>query len=257
MITHADPPVGPVPPAPLVFPGAEPLTLQGEAVQLLPDPVLWWPAQHTLCVADVHLGKAATFRALGQPVPAGTTQDNLQRLDAALQRTGARHLVLLGDLLHARQAHNTALLTALHVWRQRHAQVRMTLVRGNHDDRAGDPPATLDIAVVDEPWAIGPFAACHHPRDDDTHHEGAAAGAHAGFILAGHTHPVCRLQGRGRDTVRLPCFVHSAGQLLLPAFGAFTGGCLIGPAPGVQRYPVGGGRVWRWPDDGARFHPSG
>lgn len=254
MTTHAAPPVDPVPPVPSALSGAEPLTLQGEAVQLLPDPALWWPAQHTLFVADVHLGKAATFRALGQPVPAGTTQDNLQRLDAALQRTGARHLVLLGDLLHARQAHNTTLLTALHAWRQRHAQVRMTLVRGNHDDRAGDPPVSLGIAVVDEPWAMGPFAACHHPRDVARHHTEAV---HAGFVLAGHTHPVCRLQGRGRDTVRLPCFVRSAGQLLLPAFGAFTGGYLIGPAPGVQRYPVGGGRVWCWPDGGARFHPSG
>ncbi len=232
------------------MPGALPLTLQGEAVLLLPDPALWWPGQQTLFVADVHLGKAATFRALGQPVPAGTTQDNLQRLSAALHRTGARHLVLLGDLLHARPAHNAALLAVMHAWRQSHPQVRMTLVRGNHDDRAGDPPASLNIAVVDEPWAMGPFAACHHPRDPALHQVEAEA-AHAGFVLAGHTHPVCRLQGRGRDTVRLSCFVHSAGQLLLPAFGAFTGGYLIGPAPGVRRYPVGGGRVWCWPDDGA------
>ena len=93
MITHADPPVGPVPPAPLVFPGAEPLTLQGEAVQLLPDPALWWPAQHTLCVADVHLGKAATFRARGVPVPLGTTRGTLARLDAALAASAAGGIV--------------------------------------------------------------------------------------------------------------------------------------------------------------------
>jgi DNA ligase-associated metallophosphoesterase len=224
--------------------------LQGEAVQLLPDPAVWWPSQHTLFVADVHLGKAATFRALGQPVPAGTTQDNLHRLSAALQRTGARHLVLLGDLLHARQAHNTTLLSALHAWRQSHSQVRMTLVRGNHDDRAGDPPASLGIAVVDEPWSLGPFAACHHPRDDGLLHAEVEA-ASASFVLAGHTHPVCRLQGRGRDTMSLPCFVRSAGQLVLPAFGTFTGGYLMDPAPGVQRYPVGGGQVWCLPADGS------
>ena len=233
---------------PPLLPGALSLVLRGETVQLLPDPALWWPAQNTLLVADVHLGKAATFRALGQPVPAGTTQDNLRRLSTALQSTGASHLVLLGDLLHARQAHNTPLLGDLHAWRQGHPQVRMTLVRGNHDDRAGDPPPSLGVTVVDEPWPLGPFDACHHPRDETRQQAGGqGADVERRFVLAGHTHPVCRLQGRGRDAVRLPCFVRSAGQLVLPAFGAVTGGYLIDPAPGLQRYPVGGGRVWHLP----------
>ena len=44
----------------------------GEAVWLLPEHALWWPAQRVLFIADLHLGKAATYRTLGQPVPAGT-----------------------------------------------------------------------------------------------------------------------------------------------------------------------------------------
>ena len=57
----------------------------GVELRLLPDPALWWPAEATVFIADLHLGKAASFRALGQPVPGGTTRDNLQRLDAPVR----------------------------------------------------------------------------------------------------------------------------------------------------------------------------
>ena len=83
--------------------GAHAITLPcGTALQLLPQRALWWPAARMVLVADVHFGKAATFRRAGQPVPHGTTADNLARLDALLAATGADHLVFLGDFLHAR-----------------------------------------------------------------------------------------------------------------------------------------------------------
>ncbi|MFL5519615.1 MAG: DEAD/DEAH box helicase, partial [Gemmatimonadales bacterium] len=78
------------------------LELAGEHVALLAERALWWPARRTLVVADVHLGKAATFRAAGIPIPSGSTGDDLARLDRALARTGATALVILGDLFHAR-----------------------------------------------------------------------------------------------------------------------------------------------------------
>nr|WP_225782770.1 ligase-associated DNA damage response endonuclease PdeM [Xenophilus sp. Marseille-Q4582] len=211
----------------------------GESLQLLPAPALWWPAQRTLFVADLHLGKAASYRALGQPVPGGTTARNLARLDALIAAHAPARLVFLGDFLHAREARTPALLQALAQWRARHAALAMTLVRGNHDDRAGDPPAALQIAVVDEPHLLGPFAACHHPQDHASH-----------FVLAGHAHPVCSLHGAGRDRLRLPCFVQDAGRAVLPAFGEFTGGWLVPPAPGRRFHAVGGEAVWALPDAG-------
>jgi len=80
------------------------ILLAGEPVHLLAQHALWWPAQGTLFIADLHLGKAATFRARGIPVPAGTTQGNLDRLSALLQGLPVRRLVVLGDFLHAAQA---------------------------------------------------------------------------------------------------------------------------------------------------------
>ncbi|MDM0115643.1 ligase-associated DNA damage response endonuclease PdeM [Variovorax sp. J22R133] len=208
----------------------------GERLHLLPQRALWWPAARTLFIADLHLGKAATFRALGQPVPGGTTLENLARLDGLILGQGAEAVVFLGDFLHAAQARTPSLLAALDAWRARHAAMAFTLVRGNHDSRAGDPPASLRIAIVDEPHLMGPFACCHHPQQHPTH-----------FVLAGHMHPACSLHGKGRDSVRLPCFVHEGQQAILPAFGEFTGGWHVQAAPGRRFYGVGGDAVWALP----------
>lgn len=217
-----------------------PITLAGEAVHLLPDPALWWPEGQTLFIADLHIGKAAVFRARGLPVPAGTTQSNLQRIDAMLSSAGrfpaVRRLVVLGDFLHAVESHTPSVLAALQAWRARHPALEVVLVRGNHDSHAGDPPDSLSIRVVDEPWVVGPFACCHHPQ--------RVAGLH---VLAGHVHPAVRLRGAGRDALRLPCFSSFDWMTVLPAFGDFTGVHVLGGGEGGRVFAVGAGRVWAVP----------
>jgi DNA ligase-associated metallophosphoesterase len=208
----------------------------GETVMLLPERALWWPAGATLFIADLHLGKAATYRALGQPVPAGTTRKNLERLSQLLRHYRPRQLVFLGDFLHAAQARTASVLHGLAAWREEFAALDCLLVRGNHDSRAGDPPPALGITVVDEPWPLGPFAACHHPQQISGQ-----------GVIAGHLHPAVRLYGAGRDRIRLPCFCVEAGLMVLPAFGEFTGGWQVEAQPGRQLYPVGGQQVWRLP----------
>lgn len=208
----------------------------GEVLHLLPERAMWWPEGRALFIADLHLGKAATYRALGQPVPAGTTRENLDRVSDLLVHYQPLKLVFLGDFMHAAQARTPSLLASLDAWRKKFAAIECVLVRGNHDSRAGDPPASLGMEVVDEPWLIGPFAACHHPQQHPTHK-----------VVAGHLHPALRLYGRGRDHVRLPCFCFEAHQAILPAFGEFTGGWTVTPALGLQLYPVGGHAVWRLP----------
>lgn len=214
--------------------GATAVQVAGETLWLLPERAIWWPAGGMLMVADAHIGKAAAFRALGQPVPPGTTADNLARLRTLALRHPARDLVFLGDFLHARAARTAAVLLALHDWRRAlPARLRVTLVRGNHDLHAGDPPAELHIDVVTEPLAAGPFALCHMP--------GRSA---AGYVLAGHLHPAFSLRGAGADAVRLPCFLFDEEGAILPAFGAFTGHATVRPAPGARVFVIGDGRVW-------------
>ena len=208
----------------------------GETVHLLPSHAMAWPAGGVLFVADLHLGKAATYRALGQPVPAGSTLDNLQRLSGLITRHTPRQMVFLGDFLHGAAGRTPALLSALAAWRAQHATLVMTLVRGNHDRRAGDPPPEIGIDIVDEPWLLGPFACCHHPQTHATH-----------FVLAGHEHPVLHLHGPARDRLRLPCFTSTTRQAVLPAFGSFTGGHPVSPGPGCEVHVAGGDRVWLVP----------
>lgn len=213
------------------------IRLAGQDALLHPTGALYLSSASTLLVADAHFGKAVSFRQLGVPVPHGTTLANLDRLEQALADTGARRVVFLGDFLHSRRSHAAGTQAQLAQWRKRHADLELVLVRGNHDDRAGDPPADLRFTVVDEPLTLGPFDLCHHPRP--------AAGR---YVLAGHWHPCISVKGRAFERLRLPCFWlgDDSGQLpqqaigILPAFGSFTGMHRIEPRAGDRIFPIAG-----------------
>jgi DNA ligase-associated metallophosphoesterase len=210
----------------------------GAVLHLLPQKAAWWPAAATLLVADAHLGKAATFRRLGVPVPEATTGGTLATLDALLAAHPARRIVFLGDLLHSRHAHGRATLEAVGAWRAQRPALELVLVRGNHDDRAGDPPPAWGVQCVDEPFvpaeALG-LALCHHPVPRD-----------AVYVLAGHSHP-CVHVGRGFERLRLPCFHFGPRVGVLPAFGTFTGMHPVVPAPGDRIVAVADNAVFDLP----------
>lgn len=211
-------------------------TIAGEHVVLCPERALYWPAAATLFVADVHLGKAAAFRAGGVPLPRGGTQADLVRMSGLLARTGARRLVVLGDFLHARAGRVPALDQAFKSWRATCADVEMLLVRGNHDDHAGDPSPDWGMQVVPEPHLLAPFIACHLPTAPPT-----------GYALCGHLHPGVVLGGFGDDRARLPCFVIGPRRAILPAFGSFTGLAIVPAAPGERRVAIAGSRLFALP----------
>ncbi len=210
--------------------------LAGETVELLAERALHWPGARTLFVADVHLGKAAAFRAGGVPVPRGATASDLARLAGLIERTGAEHLVVLGDLLHAAAGRVAALDAAFTRWRDAHARLAITLVRGNHDARAGDPPPAWGVRVVADPRALPPFVLCHEPASPKT-----------GYALCGHVHPGVRIAGSAHGSVRLPCFVVGRRRTLLPAFGRLTGLALVAPVPGETRVAIAGSRLFALP----------
>lgn len=211
-----------------------PIELERTELWLLADKAIYWPAEQTLLIADIHFGKAAAYRRLGQPVPKGTTKINLQRLDTLLQQYPSQGLIFLGDFLHAPESRTPETHAQLLAWRRRHRLLEITLIRGNHDRRAGDPPVELGITVVPEPLLLGPFALQHEPEPHPTHH-----------ILAGHLHPAFRLHGRGRQSLRLPCFCIGERVSLLPAFGSFTGMMDIGAGVAQRLYVTGQGSVWQ------------
>ncbi len=212
------------------------IPVAGESLTLLPEKAAYLAERQWLLIADAHLGKAVSFRRQGVPVPQGSTADNLATLSALIARLEVRRVVFLGDLLHSAHAHSAATQAAIAQWRDRHRDLNLTLVRGNHDDHVGDPPAALGFEVVDEALRVGPWALCHHPRAQ-----------RGGYVLAGHLHPCVRLQGRARERLRLPCFWFGDQVGVLPAFGGFTGMHPIEAQPNDRVYALTGDGVVQVP----------
>ena len=200
----------------------------GEKVVLLHERAMFWPARATLFVADFHLGKAASFRRAGIALPSGTTAENVERLGRAIDRTRAARVTFLGDFLHSKHGRTQGTLERFAAWRAARAGIEMTLVRGNHDVKAGDPPEAWSMRCIDAGEVEGPFVLNHEP--------GPVVG---GYALAGHVHPAVRLTGGG-DSLRLPCFWFGARHGVLPAFGAFTGHAEVRPKRGDQVFVIAG-----------------
>jgi DNA ligase-associated metallophosphoesterase len=199
----------------------------GEKLALLPERVVYWAARETLFIADFHLGKAASFRKAGIPLPSGSTTENVQRLERAVAHTRANSVVFLGDFLHSVDARAARTFETFAAWRRSRKDVEVTLVRGNHDKKAGDPPEAWNVKCIEAGEALGPFVLNHEP--------GPSRG---GYALSGHIHPAVRLSAPGEKSVRLPCFWFGARYGVLPAFGAFTGNAEVLPRRGDQVFVI-------------------
>jgi uncharacterized protein len=219
------------------------LELAGARVRLLAERAIDWPEARTVFVADVHLGKAESFRAAGVPVPQGPTRATLERLDRVVRASNAQRLVVLGDLFHSRQSLEPQALEPLRRWRASHPKLSLMLVRGNHDASAGEPPADLDLELVDEATRLGPFVLRHEPAK----RPGGGGAGGKGYALAGHLHPTVCIGGRANQSLRLRCFWFGEGSGVLPAFGDFTGGHPIDRDHGDRVYAIAGERVMQVP----------
>jgi uncharacterized protein len=188
------------------------ISVADEELLLLPERAVFWRRRSTLFIADVHIGKAATFRAAGSALPRGTTTIDLERLSGVLERSGASRLVILGDLYHARAGQVDETMDVLVRWRQRHRDLNVEVIRGNHDARSNPSPVDLGFSDLHETTVDGPFVLTHHPVD-----------SRDGYVLCGHVHPGHVLKGIGGERLRLPCFRFGRRAGILPAFGSFTG----------------------------------
>lgn len=190
-----------------------------QTLHLYPQRAVYWVEGKTAVVADLHFGKAATFRAHGIAMPAGTTEANLARLTAVLTHTSAERLIMLGDLLHAKAGRDEVMVNQVTAWRQQFATLAIDLAIGNHDRQAGSPPDGWRMREV-ERLVERPFVWQHEPGESAD-----------GYVLAGHVHPAVQLRGPG-ERISLPCFYFGHHFGLLPAFGEFTGFGRVHPRPG-------------------------
>lgn len=211
----------------------------GERWALLPQRAVWWARRRTLIVADMHLGKAAAFRAAGVPVPEVAHAD-LARLGATIDATGAERLVIVGDLLHAASGRTTAVMGAVSDWRSHRRSLHVTLVLGNHDLRSGRPPEEWGFAVHRPPLADAADGGVAFVHDPET--EAITGNCAARAFIGGHLHPSAAL-GDGAASLRAPCFWVRQSVMVLPAFGRFTGTRNIRARVGDRVFVVGDGEV--------------
>jgi uncharacterized protein len=184
--------------------------LRCAGTSLLADPsgALLWPEQALLVVADLHFEKGSSIARFGSLLPPYDTRATLACLEAVLARFAPRTVISLGDGFHDSEASlrlppedrtRLAALVARQDW--------IWLI-GNHDPR---PPAGLGGRSETE-WRAGGATFRHLPADRPD-----------GPEIAGHLHPAARVTVRSRRLTR-PCFISDARRMILPSFGAYTGG---------------------------------
>lgn len=187
-------------------------------VLLLAERAVWLPASKTLVVGDLHFGKVNHFRRAGLPVPLAANVRNAERLIDLLNAWEPRRTLFLGDLFHS--AYNDDWEVIGHIVKQFSA-CTFELIHGNHDILSDQQYERKGIRVLKQELVDG-LLFTHEPLDRQS--------IPAGHInLAGHIHPAARLVGKGRQSLTMPCFWLSANQLILPAFGTFTGLAVIRP----------------------------
>jgi len=191
--------------------------INGQTFWLSTERSLFWEEQKVLIVSDLHLGKTGHFRKAGIAVPQAVYKEDLQRLFNLLLLFKPEQLIVVGDLFHSVANKELELFSR---WRANFENLKIILVRGNHDILKGDWYAGANIEVVEGTLTIGGFSFTHDQCDADE----------SSYSFCGHIHPGVVLNGLGRQTLRFPCFYFSKDQCILPAFGKFTGLATIRPS---------------------------
>jgi len=180
----------------------------GHSLRPLVAGALYWEAEDTLLVADLHLEKGAAFAALGMLLPPYDTRSTLTRLRKIIDAVNPARVVALGDSFHRSEcadrlaADDFALLTRLQDGRDWY------WICGNHDPHL---PATIGGTVC-ATLSIAGIKLRHEPSETAS-----------GPEIVGHLHPVARIARRG-TVVRRRCFATDGNRLVMPAFGAYAGG---------------------------------
>jgi len=196
-------------------------------VHLLAQRALWVPEWQALVIADLHFGKVNHFRRAGLPVPLGANVRNAEQLIDLINAWQPKHTYFLGDLFHSFYNDDWEVVGQI----IRHFRAcTFTLVRGNHDVLSEQQYTRHGIVVIEE-VRLGNLLLTHVPLE----HGDVPV---AMINISGHVHPAARLVGKGRQSLTLPCFWHSTSQLILPAFGAFTGLAAVYPLAGDVLYAV-------------------
>lgn len=191
-----------------------PLEIHTQHFDLLPQKCIHWRNKNTLLISDLHLGKAGHFRKNGLFLPQESGMADLILLEKLLLEFKPTRLLILGDLFHSVYNPDWEHFGEL---RKRFAHIVFDLVPGNHDILHKQHYTRFDITFLPTIVKEEHFVFSHIPMEVE-----------GPFLnVSGHVHPGFYLEGKARNSVRLPCFYLHDKNLILPAFGQLTGLSLV------------------------------
>jgi len=168
---------------------------------------VFWKEKNTLLLADIHLGKVGHFRKSGIPVPRKAEGVFYEKISILKDSLNFSRVIFLGDLFH-NSLNNEWFLFDNWV---KNSGLKIILIKGNHDIIPILKFKQIGIKTYDD-LRIEKFFFTHHPvKINDC------------FVFSGHIHPGVRLIGKGKQIMKLPCFIYNKDQIILPSFGGFTG----------------------------------
>lgn len=179
--------------------------------------MIWWPAEKTLIIADLHFGKTGHFRKSGIAVPQDVFKKDLHQLFAGIQFHKPQQVFIAGDMFHSKANTEMDLFTR---WRNDLSAINFHLIKGNHDILHDDYYKSTGISISKELHTRS-FSFIHDISEVD------ANDREEKFYFSGHVHPAVSIHGMSRQSLSFPCFYFTKTFAVLPAFSAFSGHCII------------------------------
>ncbi len=196
--------------------GSLEITLSGERVLLLPEKAAFMPDRKFLLLSDLHIGKSSHFRREGIAVPSLLGTDDFLRFGKLVSMLNPERVIIIGDLFHTGHVIDTV---QFREWREEFSCTGFLLIKGNHDRLSVEAAEEAGIELRNE-YRLGSMILNHIPKKN----------SEGGITICGHIHPGVRISGKAKQSVTLPCFFHTNGMFILPAFGEFTGLQIISPS---------------------------
>lgn len=212
----------------------QPLSICGKAFRADFSGALYWPGEDALIVSDLHLEKGSSYAVKGVMLPPYDTRETLERLAGAIDRYEPATVICLGDSLHDKKgAHRIGQedLETLHILQESREWIWIT---GNHDPEIAGVLGGHTVSGIE----VEGIRLRHMPEPARVTHE-----------IAGHFHPAAKVSLYGHS-LRRPCFVSNGNRLVMPAFGAFTGGLNVLDDAFVPLFSDEGLSVWMLGQEG-------
>lgn len=185
---------------------------QKQTLWLSPARCIYWEEENALILSDLHFGKSGHFRKAGIGVPQNIYKEDLQRLFAQIQFFKSNHVFITGDMFHSNANKELDFFVK---WRNDFPKINFHLIKGNHDLLSKKFYEVANIRVAEKKMSVKNFCFTHDIAGCETND--------SEYTFSGHVHPGIKVNGTGRQSMKLPCFYFSKSYAILPAFSMFTG----------------------------------